>query len=263
MEFRIHEYVILRRSARLRLLEMHYRSGVGHIGGNLSCLDMLLVLYHHKMLEHDQFVLSKGHAAGALYIALWSIGQIEDGELSHFHKDNTRLSGHPPPRGLPAVEFATGSLGHGLSLAAGLALGRLLKGESGHVYCVLSDGEWDEGSNWEALLFATHRRLNNLTLLIDLNGMQGFGSTSEVANLEPFGAKFRSFGAEVHEIDGHNPVELLHALAAPATNGGPKVIIARTKKGCGVSFMEGRMEWHYLPLNETQYKQATGEIECA
>jgi transketolase len=213
------------------------------------------------MQPNDQFVLSKGHAAGALYITLWTLGRIDELELSQFHKDNTRLSGHPPPTAIPEILFATGSLGHGLSLAAGLALGKRLKGESGHVYCLMSDGEWNEGSCWEALIFACHNRLSNLSLIVDLNGLQGFGSTRDVANLEPFAEKLRAFGASTQEVDGHDWAALNRALANDAALEMPQAVVARTRKGCGVSFMEGRMEWHYLPLTDALYRQALRELQ--
>lgn len=163
-------------SAKVRLLRMHYESGVGHIGGNLSCLDLLLTLHHRVLGREDQFILSKGHAAGAYYVTLWTLGKLTDQELSSFHKDGTRLSGHPPPLSVDSILFATGSLGHGLSIAAGLALAKRLQRESGRVFCLTSDGEWNEGSCWEALIFSRHHRLDNLTLMVDLNGLQGFGT---------------------------------------------------------------------------------------
>ncbi len=249
----------LRRRARQRLLRMHYESRVGHIGGNLSCLDLLLILHHQVLGEDDCFILSKGHAAGALYITLWTLGLLAEDELTCFHKDNTRLSGHPPFGGIPDIPFATGSLGHGLPLAAGLALGRRLRRQPGHVYCLTSDGEWNEGSCWEALIFAHHQRLENLTVLVDLNGLQGFGTTHEVANLDPLADKFRAFGLDTVEVDGHDPEMLRACLKRPRR--GPDAIVARTRKGCGVSFMEGRMEWHYLPLSLEQYQQALRETE--
>jgi transketolase len=249
--------------ARLRLLKMHYESGVGHIGGNLSVLDILMCLHHNVLGPNDAFALSKGHAAGALYITLWSLGRLTEEDLQTFHQDGTRLSGHPPFKGIPEIIFATGSLGHGLPLAAGMALGKKLKGEPGRVFCVTSDGEWDEGSNWEALIFARHHRLDNLTIVVDTNGLQGFGSTREVADLHPFADKFRAFGLAMREIDGHD----LEAITAALQDwqAGPGVVIAHTKKGCGVSFMEGKMEWHYLPLSEDQYSQAVEEVSrgCA
>jgi transketolase len=252
-------YRQLRRRARLRLLQMHYESRVGHIGGNLSCLDLLLVLHHHVMRPGDSFVLSKGHAAGALYVTFWSLGVLADEELAEFHRDGTRLSGHPPFQGLSQVPFATGSLGHGLSLAVGCALGWRLQGREGRVYCLTSDGEWNEGSCWEALIFARQHRLDNLTLLVDLNGLQGFGTTREVADLAPLADKLRAFGLAVAEVDGHDPVAVRRSLTREGT--GPAAVVARTRKGCGVSFMENRMEWHYLPLTREQYQQAVVESE--
>jgi transketolase len=240
---------------------MHYESGEGHLGGNLSCLDMMLVLHHEVLGPDDEFVLSKGHSAGAYYVALWSTGRLTDEELRTFHKDGTRLSGHPPTSAIPEILFATGSLGHGLSLAAGLALGKRLKGEAGRVYCLTSDGEWNEGSCWEALIFALHHRLGNLTIAVDLNGLQGFGATREVADLEPLGDKFRAFGAPTTEIDGHDHDAIRWAMATSGPV--PRVIVARTRKGCGLSFLEGRMESHYLPLTESQYLQAVQETEGA
>ena len=251
----------LRLRASRRLLQMHYESGVGHIGGNLSCLDLLLVLHHEILGPDDQFVLSKGHSAGAYYITLWTLGRLAEEDLRQFHKDGTRLSGHPPTSGIEDVLFATGSLGHGLGLASGLALAKLLKGESGHVYCLMSDGEWNEGSCWEALIFAKHHKLHNLTILVDLNGLQGFGTTQEVANLDPLADKFRAFGLPTQEIAGHDS-EVIR-LALSNHHGGPDVVVASTRKGSGVSFMEDRMEWHYLPLTEPLYKQAVEELDRA
>ena len=168
---------------------MHYESHVGHIGGNLSALDILMCLYHTVMGPRDAFVLSKGHAVGALYATLWSLGRLTDEELEQFQRDGTRFSGHPPPAGVPGILFATGSLGHGQSLAAGLALARQLRGEEGRVFCLMSDGEWNEGSCWETIIFAHQRKLCNLVLVVDANGLQAFGTTKEVADLEPLAAR--------------------------------------------------------------------------
>lgn len=247
----------LTRRARLRLLRMHYEAGVGHIGGNLSALDALLLLHHRVMGPDDQFVLSKGHAAGALYVTLWTRGQLEDDELREFHADGTRLSGHPAPGWLPGIPVATGSLGHGFPLAAGVALGKRFQNEPGRVYCLTSDGEWQSGANWEALVFVRHHALANLTLLVDVNGLQGFGSTWEVASLDRLGVRFESFGIRVTEADGHDPDAMQRALA---TEGGPHAVLLHTVKGKGVSFMEGRMEWHYLSLDAELYARARGEL---
>ncbi len=241
----------------MRLLQMHYDSHVGHIGGNLSCLDAMMVVMHHAMTAEDSLVLSKGHSAGALYVCLWSLGKLSDDELRTFHQDNTRLSGHPPPNAIPDILFATGSLGHGLSLAAGVALGRRLRGESGRVYCLMSDGEWQEGSNWEALIFLIHQRLP-VTIIVDTNGLQGFGGTKEIASQDSLAPQFCAHGIPTVEVNGHDQWALA-GLLGPEQNG-PHAVIAQTRKGYGVSFMESKMEWHYLPLNDEQYKQAVQEL---
>ena len=166
-----------------------------------------------------------------------------------------------PMQGIPEILFATGSLGHGLSLAAGTALGKRLKAEAGRVYCLMSDGEWNEGSCWEALIFLKHQQLQNLTFIVDVNGLQGFGTTKEVADLTPFADKFRAFNIRTIEIDGHDLDQVTSALKE---TGGPLAILARTKKGCGVSFMENEVAWHYLPMNKSQFEQASNEVEeCA
>jgi transketolase len=252
----------LRRKAKTRLLTMHFESGVGHIGGNLSSLDLMLYLYHRVIQPCDVFVLSKGHSAGALYTTLWSIGRLSDEDLRQFHRDGTKLSGHPPVKGISDILFATGSLGHGLSLSAGMAMGKAFRSEPGQVFCLLSDGEWNEGSNWEALIFAAHHRLENLLLIIDANGLQGFGTTKDVADLGSLVDKFRAFGLSAEEIDGHD-IDAIAGAFARDVRAGPRVIIARTRKGCGVSFMENKMEWHYLPMTPAQYQQALDEVSRA
>jgi transketolase len=244
--------------ARARLLQMHYEAKVGHVGGNLSALDAMLHLHGQVMQDDDIFVLSKGHSAGALYVSLWAVGQISDDELKSFHKDGTALAGHPVAHWHKRIAYATGSLGHGLGLAAGAALGKRLRGDPGTVYCLLSDGECEEGSLWEAVMFVRHQKLANLVVLVDANGLQGFGSTGEVASLEPLGTKFRGFGLQVEEIDGHSPDALTAALAKRSNE--PLVVLLRTVKGRGVSFMERRMEWHYLALNPEQYQLALEEL---
>jgi transketolase len=241
---------------------MHYESQVGHLGGNLSALDVLLALFHDVMSADDQFVLSKGHAAGALYVALWTMGRLADADLKQFHRDGTRLSGHPPARGIDDILFATGSLGHGLGLAAGLALGKRFADRPGRVFCLTSDGEWNEGSTWESLIFSRHQRLSNLVVVVDENGLQGFGTTRDVADLAPLAAKLRVFGVNVLEVDGHDQRALVSALKADGGEG-PLFIVARTRKGCGVSFMEDRMEWHYLPMTAEQYARAVGEVTAS
>ena len=238
---------------------MHYESGVGHIGGNLSALDAMLMVFHECMASNDEFILSKGHSAGALYISLWSKGMLGDGDLCTFHKDETLLGGHPPSKGIEGISFGTGSLGHGLSLAAGTALAKSLKGDLAHTYCLTSDGEFQEGSTWEALIFLSHHRLANLTILVDHNGLQGFGSTLDIASMSPLQEKLNGFNVEVIVVPGHSLSDIRKALEFKSQK--PKIIILRTIKGCGISFMENKMEWHYLPLTDAQYQQAITELE--
>ena len=250
----------LHRRVRLRLLRMHYESGVGHLGGNLSALDLLVTLHHRVMAKDDLFVLSKGHAAGALYVTLWSLGRLSEEELLQFHRDRTRLAGHPQAGAIPEILFATGSLGHGLALSAGLGLGKRLRGEPGRIFCLMSDGEWNAGSTWEALIFLAHHGLASVVPIIDLNGLQGFGATTEVANLGSLADKLRGFGLQVREVDGHDPEAIRRALQVD-TPERPTAVVARTIKGHGVSFMENRMEWHYLPMSAEQYALAVEEAK--
>ena len=243
---------------RRRLIRMHYESGVGHIGGNLSSIDVLALLFNEQMGADDRFVLSKGHSAGALYTALWSAGRLRDEDLATFHRDDTLLAGHPPASGIEEILFATGSLGHGLSLASGTALALRFKQSQGHTYCLTSDGEWQEGSTWEALIFASHHRLTNLTVLIDHNGLQGFGHVSDVASMFPLFERLKGFDIDMHVVPGHD-LEAIRA-ALNATTDRLKVVVLQTVKGKGVSFMENRMEWHYLPLKDADYHQAIEEL---
>lgn len=238
---------------------MHYESRVGHTGGNLSCLDALLCLHHEVMGKDDVCVLSKGHAAGALYVTLWTLGLLTEADLCTFHRDGTRLAGHPPATGIPGVAFATGSLGHGLSIASGLALAKKLRGEDGRIFCLTSDGEWNEGSTWEALIFAVHHRLSNLTVIVDANGIQGLGRVRDVSGIEPLEDRIVAFGAETRTSSGHSWSQLRAALAPAAE--GPLIVVAKTVKGQGVSFMENTVAWHYLPMNEAQYQQAMKEMD--
>jgi transketolase len=247
------------RAARKRLLQMHYESHAGHIGGNFSAIDMLVVLHHRVLEKDDIFLLSKGHAVGALYVALWSVGRLCDEDLRQFHKERTKLAAHPVPNWIPEIPIATGSLGHGLPVANGIALGKSLQRQPGRVFCLLSDGELQEGSTWEGLIFAAHRQLAPLVILVDVNGLQGFGTTQEVAGLKLTPAKFREFGLPCEEIDGHDLEAIEAACSRPSS--GARVILARTHKGHGVSFMQDRMEWHYLPMTEAQYRQAIEEAD--
>ncbi len=249
------------RIVRERLLRMHFESGVGHLGGNLSSLDAMLVVFHYTLREHDTFILSKGHSAGALYATLWSRGALSDADLTTFHRDDTLLAGHPPAKGIPEIAFATGSLGHGLSLAAGTALAQRIQGRDARVVCLTSDGEWQEGSTWEALIFAVHHRLTNLTVLVDHNGLQGFGSTHDIASMSPLWSRLSGFDLDMSVIDGHDHEALRAELERPAQ--AVRVIVLNTVKGRGVSFMENKMEWHYLPLTPELYAQALRELQTS
>ncbi len=244
--------------AKKRLLKMHFESGVGHIGGNLSCIESLMIVFHEYLNDEDEFILSKGHSAGALYITLWTKKLLQDDDLCKFHKDDTLLGGHPPSSGVPRVLFSTGSLGHGISLAAGTALAFKLKNEKRNVFCLASDGEMQEGSSWEALIFIAHHQLINLTVLIDCNGFQGFGTTAEIASMSDLIVKLSGFKVDVLCVNGHNHSEIRNALDAKTRN--PKIILLNTIKGHGVSFMENQMEWHYLALTESQYYQSIRDL---
>ncbi len=245
--------------ARRRLIEMHFSTGTGHLGGNLSCIDAMMVVHHEAMGRNDRFVLSKGHSAGALYVTLWSLGRLSDEDLNSFHQDNTLLGGHPPPRGIPDILFGTGSLGHGLSLAAGLALAARLQRTGRRIFCLTSDGEWQEGSTLEAAIFATHHRLENLVILVDNNGLQGFGSTAEVSSMFPLHDRFSGFDFEFRECDGHDLVSIRNALAPAGTK--PVIVILNTIKGRGLPEVAGKLESHYLPLTPAQFANAMASFK--
>ncbi len=241
------------------LLGMYKKANAGHIGSSLSCLDILIYLHFRQMKNKDLFILSKGHAAAALYTVLAKSGKIPASMLDSFYKDGTCLAAHPPCDGQAGIPFGTGSLGHGLSLAAGMALSTGFTKKKFSVYCVISDGDCNEGSTWEAALFAAHHGLKNLTVIMDRNGLQGFGKSSGVLNLEPLRKKWEDFNFEVVVAkDGNDFNELDKAfkkLKNKRTKK-PGCIIAKTVKGSGVSYMEGKMEWHYLPMDDNQYARA-------
>jgi len=247
------------RQARQRLVRMHYEAGIGHLGGNLSCLDAMMVLHHTVLRPEDAFVLSKGHSVGAYYIVLWSLGLLSDADLKTFCRDGTRLPGHPSCHAQPEILFSTGSLGHGLSLAVGLALSGKLRHRHRTVWCLMSDGEWQEGACWEALILARRNDLDNLVVLVDVNRLQGFGTTEDVARFSDLPERIAGFGVQVTRVPGHNVTELCSALS-PVPGHGPRVLCLETVKGHGLSFFENRMESHYLPLTETQYLQARQEL---
>jgi len=241
---------------RNRLLALHSEAKSGHIGGDFSCLPGLCTVFS-RLRTVDRFVLSKGHSAGALYVVLARHGQLPEAELRNFRKDGGRLPGHPPANVYPAIPFATGSLGHGLSLAAGFALSQRLRGADENTYCLTSDGEWQEGSTWEALIFATHRRLSNLTVLVDHNGWQAFGRTADVASMDPLWERLVGFDVDTVVVNGRD-LEAISTALAVAPSCRPRIIFLRTVKGDGVPGMEDTLESHYLPLTNEQYEQAIG-----
>ncbi len=208
--------------------------------------------------DRDRFVLSKGHAALALYAALALKGLIPYDRLDTFCADHTLLGVHPEFP-LAGVDFSTGSLGQGLCIAAGAALAARLQKSSRRVFVVLSDGECNEGSVWEGVMFAAHHRLSNLTAIIDLNGQQAFGYTKDVMDLSDMAGRWRAFGWDAVEVDGHDAVALRSVLERSGGDA-PRAIIARTIFGKGVSFMEGQIKWHYLPMTDQEYEQALAEV---
>lgn len=223
---------------------------------------MIAVLFLQKS-EEDTFILSKGHAAAALYACLNVTGEITDEELDTFYLDGTSLPAHPAPRQYKGIPFATGSLGHGLPIATGIAHAAKVSGEETYSFALLSDGETNEGTTWEAAHYAIQNQLDNLFMIVDKNGLQGFGSTDKVLGETASIEKWNAIGFETIEVDGHDISAVSQAIDELKThkNGLPKAIIANTVKGKGVSYMENKLEWHYLPMNKDQYEQATLEVK--
>ncbi|TLV01231.1 transketolase [Dyadobacter luticola] len=248
---------------RLKILGLYNKANAGHIGCSLSCIDLMIaVLFLHKS-EQDTFILSKGHAAAALYACLNTLGEITDEELDTFYLDGTTLPAHPAPRQYKGIPFATGSLGHGLPIATGIAHAAKVSGEDSFSFALLSDGETNEGTTWEAAHYAIQNRLDNLFMIVDKNGLQGFGFTDKVLGETASVEKWNAIGFETIEVDGHDINSIYLAVNELKThkNGLPKAIIANTVKGKGVSYMENKLEWHYLPMNKDQFEQATLEIK--
>lgn len=250
-------------------VEMTHLSGGSHIGAIMSVADIIAVLYtdilrydskNPKWLERDRFILSKGHAGAAIYAALAETGFFPIEELKTHYANGSRLSGHVSHH-LPGVDFSTGSLGHGLSAAAGMALTAKKSKKSHRVFAVLGDGECNEGSVWEAAMFANHFQLDNLVAVIDHNHMQSLDTCDKTLALESFADKWRSFGWNVKDIDGHDHVQLRAALGTMELNSRPTVVIANTVKGKGVSFMENDILWHYrFPHDGWEYDGAVNEL---
>jgi transketolase len=257
-------------SYRRDILTFIYQAGAGHTGGSLSCIDIINVLYNAVMdirpenwesLQRDFYIQSKGHSVEALYVVLADLGFFDPSELGTGNRFQTRLIGHPT-RKVPGVEHNTGGLGHGLSVSVGLALAAKLDKRSSRVFCLLGDGELSEGSNWEAAMSAAHYQLDNLTAVVDRNGLQITGATAQVNDPEPLEEKFSAFGWAVHRTDGHDIAKLVQALGElPFAEGKPGVLIADTVKGRGISFIEGRVEWHHKVPSREQYELAMRELE--
>jgi transketolase len=258
----------LAKKIRISALKMTSKGGSSHIGSILSIADILAVLYGHVLRINpanpawelrDKFVLSKGHAGAGVYAALSHTGFFDTELLETHYQNGSLLSGHVSHKGIPGVEFSTGSLGHGLAVAVGMSLDEKLRGGRNKVYCLLSDGECDEGSNWEAVLIAAHHKLDNLIVIVDYNKLQSVGTNSETLNLEPFTDKWRAFNWDVLECDGHSLSELSDVLTANR-NSAPLCVIAHTVKGKGVSFMENQVLWHYRTAKGEEFENAIKEL---
>lgn len=255
---------------RRGIIESTHAAGCGHPGGSLSITDIVTYLYfaemnidpkNPKMANRDRFVMSKGHAAPALYSVLANRGYFPVEDLQTLRKTDSYLQGHPDMKGTPGVDMSTGSLGLGISAACGMALAAKLNGESYRVYCAVGDGESEEGQVWEAAMFAPHYKLDNLTVFVDLNGLQIDGKVTEVMNPTPHDEKFKAFGWNVIVINGHDFAEIEAAVeAAKACKGKPTAIIAKTTKGKGISFMENQVGWHGKAPNDEQYATAIAEL---
>jgi transketolase len=255
---------------RQRDLEMVAGAKLGHLGGEFSATDILVTLYfgvlrvdpaHPDAPDRDRFVLSKGHAAAALYATLAERGFFPVEELSTFMAPMSRLNGHPDRNKVPGVETNTGPLGHGLPVAVGMALAARMDQSTRRVFAITGDGELQEGSIWEAAMAAGHFGLDNLTVIVDRNGLQQGDLTEQTIRLEPLADKWTAFGWAVRDVDGHDHASLLSTLrAAPFTRGRPNLVIAHTHKGSGVSFMRDAVEWHHKIPNASQLEAARAEL---
>ena len=257
-------------SYRRDILTFIYQAGAGHTGGSLSCIDIINVLYNAIMdispenwesLQRDVYIQSKGHSVEALYVVLADLGFFDRSELRTGNRFQTRLIGHPS-RKVPGVEHNTGGLGHGLSVSVGLALAAKLDNRKSRVFCLLGDGELTEGSNWEAAMSGAHYKLDNLVAIVDRNRLQITGGTAEVNELEPLEDKWSAFGWAVRRTTGHDIAMVVEALGnLPFAGGQPGLLIADTVKGKGISFIEGRVDWHHKVPSRDQYELAMRELE--
>jgi len=269
---RIQELEAIALKTRSWIVKMIHEAGSGHPGGSLSSVEMLTALYFHIMRhdpektdwpDRDRFVLSKGHAAPALYATLAQAGYFPEEDLMTLRKLGSKLQGHPNMNTTPGVEMSTGSLGQGLSAAVGMALGGRLDRKDFRVYCICGDGELNSGQIWEAAMSASHFKLDKLTVFVDRNYLQIDGHTEQIMSLEPLAFKFKAFGWQVFEIDGNNMREVVQAVSrARSIFGKPSIIIAQTVKGKGVSYMEGNLGFHGAPPNDEEFRCAMGELGC-
>lgn len=252
---------------RRLVLETISGAGLGHVGGDLSVADILAVLYTDVLRldpqrpewpNRDRLIVSKGHAAVSLYAAMALEGFLDTSELATFAQPHSRLNGHPARAKLPGVETSTGPLGHGLPIAVGMAIGATIVGADWRTFVVTGDGELQEGSNWEAIMLAGHRQLNQLTCIVDRNRLQQGAPTEETNSLDPLDAKFVAFGWDAVVVDGHDHRALREALQAPRS--GPRAVIAETTKGKGVSFMENLAVWHHKVPSDEQVAAALVEV---
>jgi len=260
----------LAKQIRLSVIQMVNSGGSSHIGSILSVTDIIAVLYgsimkydqqNPDMEDRDRLILSKGHAGAVVYAALARCGYFSTLRLSKHCKDGSFFGGHVSHKGIPGVEVSTGSLGHGLPIAVGMAYYAKISQKNHRVFCVLGDGEMNEGSNWEAIMFASHHNLSNLNFIIDKNNLQGCGSTEDILSLEPLDEKLKAFGCKVEVIDGHCHKALNSVLGSGEVNNKPNAIVANTVKGKGVSFMEDHVAWHYKTPIDAEYDRAVQEIK--
>ena len=246
---------------RKQVVRMIYKAKTGHIGGSLSETDILVALFYEIMKPGDKFILSKGHSVEAYYAILADLGFFPKENLENYCQFGSKLIGHPSIE-VPGIDVATGSLGHGLSIACGMALALKMDGKDNKVYVLLGDGELQEGSVYEAAMFASTYHLDNLVAIIDRNRLQIGGDTETIVKLEPLAERWRAFGWEVREVNGHDFNELIDAMKSFGPNGMPHLIIAKTIKGKGVSFIENNYRWHHGTLNDEQYKQALSDLDA-
>ena len=254
-------YKEIARQSRIKCLELVFKAQTSHIGSLMSCADIMAVLFEKIDLNKDKFVLSAGWKACLLYFHLWRKGRITEEELNSYCQPGSKFIGLAEPI-IPEIPAAGGSMGFGLPFGVGFALSKKIKKEEGKIYVLMSDGEMDCGTTWESVLIAAHHKLDNLVVIVDFNGLQAMGRVKDILNIEPLKDKWQAFGWEVREIDGHNFKEIEKALAESAPEEGkPRVIIARTIKGKGVSFMEGNNLYHYKAPSDEEYQKALKELE--